>query len=461
MFKKALLLEVSESQDVIAIRDPETGESLPFEVKPFKEDNEGLEEGVHMAAGPARLLSDVRRKLNDAMAHEKCFACYPMPHVAVHGRHLTGAVFAMAPDDTPGVSGFPVRSRNTVGMSLQEIEKRLPSSAFISVDFLRSPEFTAYVNEAVETLSRPAGTPPGLINPGTPAMAALSEHMSPDYPQDSIVQPFRPGYMKGRSAWVPHLGPRDCIRVCHSKWGNVNPQTAAVWGHGDMDDHFYVWIKWHLPESIADQLWQLVRINPERQSFKELATRKEFTRALEISKAARESIVSRFLKLIGRALLSEKALSEKARLTGPRRAQPRAEAERQEDVPHDERRPRPRRVLLRRRRPRLLLQQLLPHAPRARPPRPRAARAGRPRAAPQSQGGVISMTENDPDSPIYWWHGEHDPDTVGGDSWEAAGIAHAMPCLGPTLAWKRSTVDALVHSGFHVEHGYVKLTPIV
>ena len=61
------------------------------------------------------------------------------------------------------------------------------------------------------------------------------------------------------------------------------------------DTHFYVVLRWHLPEEMADQLMQLARINPEGDSWEQLARRKEFELAIQISIAARENIIRRFL----------------------------------------------------------------------------------------------------------------------------------------------------------------------
>ena len=78
-----------------------------------------------------------------------------------------------------------------------------------------------------------------------------------------------------------------------------------------------------------------------------------------------------------------------------------------------------------------------------------------------SAGGVVSMSESDPDATHFWWHGPHTPEHAGGEAFEMPGSAHAMPVFGTKLAWKRATLALLADAGHKVEHGYAKLSPIL
>ena len=57
------------------------------------------------------------------------------------------------------------------------------------------------------------------------------------------------------------------MHIFYSGWDGVHPRTQSVSGHARQDTHFYVVLKWGLPEEMADQLVQLARINPDNESW--------------------------------------------------------------------------------------------------------------------------------------------------------------------------------------------------
>ena len=77
----------------------------------------------------------------------------------------------------------------------------------------------------------------------------------------------------------------------------MHPRTAAASGHVAGDTHFYAVVCYHLPEEVADQLKQIMGLNPDGQTYGQLAARDEFARALKISVMARENFLKRFMSL--------------------------------------------------------------------------------------------------------------------------------------------------------------------
>lgn len=76
------------------------------------------------------------------------------------------------------------------------------------------------------------------------------------------------------------------------------------------------------------------------------------------------------------------------------------------------------------------------------------------------ENGVLSLTENSPNQPAYWWHGRPSGSHMGGEAWEMPAIAHALPVLGPSLKMRGKTLGPLRANGFDEEYGHVKLVPI-
>jgi len=146
----------------------------------------------------------------------------------------------------------------------------------------------------VEALRVGRGTPPGLVNPGTRALEAMRSVTSAAYPADPLLRVFRPDPLR---SWQPHMRSNDFIRVCSSQWDATHPRMATAFGHAPGDTHFYAVLCWHLPEELADQLRQLLCLNPDAQTYAQLAAREEFTRALRLSEQVREHMLRRYMGL--------------------------------------------------------------------------------------------------------------------------------------------------------------------
>jgi hypothetical protein len=302
-------------------------------------------------------------------------------------------------------------------VSLLAVEPELHNGAFATKAMFQTEEFRARFDAAISELRKPRGSPPGLFNAGQRALDAFRKMTSDECPGDPLLRLFRAKYL---DAWNPHLGPADSVRICVSTWDTVAERTRAAFGHCAHDSHFYVVVVWHLPEETADQLLQLARLNPDRQTWAQLAARNEFRRAEEISRAARESIARRFLAYV--------ALE-------PKRSEP-AFVHTTTDV-------------------------LVPDVRCDRLSHPSVAYYSDCACSSASAGGVVSMSESDPDATHFWWHGPHTPEHAGGEAFEMPGSAHAMPVFGTKLAWKRATLALLADAGHKVEHGYAKLSPIL
>ena len=282
-----------------------------------------------------------------------------------------------------------------------------------------------------------------MVGPNTNALASLQQATSEAFPDDPLLRTYRPQYLK---TWKPHLSAKDSIRICYSTWESVHPRTAAAFGHSpqagfaqvklfqkllafskassffksfaSQDTHFYVVLRWHLPEEMADQLMQLARINPDGDSWEQLARRKEFELAIQISIAARENIIRRFL-----AECNLETKKSDGRFTHTTT-----------DV-------------------------LLPDVVATGVSNGVAFYSGC-AATDREQGGVLSMTQNDPDQNYFWWHGPYTPDNPGGEPWDQDAALHGMPCTGIGLTWKKQVLEILAECGHRIEYGYAKLTPI-
>jgi len=75
--------------------------------------------------------------------------------------------------------------------------------------------------------------------------------------------------------------------------------------------------------------------------------------------------------------------------------------------------------------------------------------------------GIISLSRSDPDAPMFWWSGPPTTEYPGGGPWEMPEIHHAMPVVGSSLKWNKATLGSLADVGHRIECGYMKLVPLV
>ena len=408
-------LLVDETGDIVGVCDAATGASVAHDVQRVQAATADLHASVHVAYMPARVDPRVQRALNYAVTQGHAARVVPLPHCAFDGRSLRGCAYIMPPDEPPSATGFPLDLRYATGVSIIELERRLPNGSYMSAEFVRSGEFEARNRAALEALRVGRGTPPGLVSPGTRALEALRGVTSAAYPADPLLRVFRPDPLR---SWQPHLRQNDFLRVCCSQWDAAQPRMAAAFGHAPGDTHFYVVLCWHLPEEVADQLLQLARLNPDTQSWAQLAGREEFARALRLSVQAREHMLRRYLELTA---MEPKQSDKRFTHTTSDILVPAVDTE-QGAAP-------------------VFYSGCAPTD-------------GKP-------DGVISLSKNDPDGVIYWWAGPYTPDHPGGMAWEMPGAAHAMPTVGTSLAWTKSVLGTLAEAGHNIENGYIKLTPLI
>lgn len=255
----------------------------------------------------------------------------------------------------------------------------------------------------------------GLVSPGTRALECMREATSSMYTADPLLRTYRPDPLR---TWHPHLRSHDFIRVCSSQWETTHPRTAAAFGHAQGDTHISVILCYHLPEDITDQLVQLTSMNPDGQTWAEMASRDEFARAIKLSIQAREHIIRRYMELT--------------------QMEPKQSDKRFVHITAD---------------------VLVPDVDTL---------AGRlpvyySGCAPthNRNDGIVSMSRSDPDAPFYWWSGPYTPGHPGGASWEMPDAMHAMPVVGASLKWNKSTLGLMAEAGHNIENGYTKLVPIV
>jgi 8-oxo-dGTP pyrophosphatase MutT (NUDIX family) len=190
----------------------------------------------------------------------------------------------------PSESGWPLDLRYATGITLVEIERILPNQTYASIELFKSPEFGKRMQAAMRELHEETGSPPGLVSPGHPLLDDFKRLTPTGSIDDPLLRTYRVNFL---NSWRPRLREDDFIQIYYSTWDTVNPSTSALSGHGPQDVHFYFALCWHFPEEMAEQLLQLVRLNPEGQTWGQLAARKEFERALEVSTKARCVDVSR------------------------------------------------------------------------------------------------------------------------------------------------------------------------
>ena len=412
-----VVLVVDPNGDIIEVTSQETGEVFPFDIQNASTKNTELDSAVSTMCAGSRVDSRTRRALNHAVSASggRAAACIPLPHCGFDGRLLRGCVHVLDPDGAPPPSGWPLSLQYATGISKIEVDRRLLHGAYMSVDFVKSPEFSARAADAVRRLSQPQGVPPGLVNPGTSALAALHTCTSEAYPADPLLRTYKPGYLK---TWKPHLKENDFIRICSSSWDSVHPRTAAAFGHSPQDTHFDVVLCWHLPEEMADQLLQLACLNPDGDSWTQMAKRKEFELATSVSVAARENILRRFMEVCGLA-------------------------------------PSPGTQFVH------TLSDVLVADVTAGEVSDGVAFYSGCTPTDRQNGGVLSLSQSDANLPMYWWHGPHTTESQGGGAWEMPPSMHGFPVVGTGLQWRKDVLRVLSEAGHRIENGYAKLTPII
>ena len=412
--RKVALL-VDDSGDICGVCDAASGDSIFYDVQRVQKTSTELNDCVSVTFLPNSVEPRVQRALNFACTHGGAAYVIPLPHCAFDGRTLRGCVYAMPADGAPCSTGFPLDLRYATGLSMVELERRLPNGSYMSAEFVRSPEFMARHTAAVAALRQGRGTPPGLLSPGTRAVECLRTATSSEYSADPLLRTFRPDPLR---TWQPHLRSHDFIRVCSSQWETTHPRTASAFGHAPGDTHITVVLCYHLPEEITDQLMQIACMNPDGQTWAQIAARDEFARALQLSIKVREHILRRYMELTA--------------------MEPKQSDKRFGHTTAD-----------------VLVADVDTLAGRL----PVFYSGCTP--THDRHDGVLGMSRSNPDAPIYWWAGPQESDHPGGGPWEMPDVMHAMPVVGAGLRWNKSTLALMAEAGHDIGNGYTKMVPIV
>lgn len=417
-----VVLVVDANGDVRAVTRRDTGEAVKYDIVSCETSPDELPASVVCSVYQRQMSASLRRALSDCALRGGAAKVVPLPHCVFDGRTARGAVHVFRPKSLPCETGWPLDLRYATGVSIVEIERTLPNASYLSAEMVRSREFSARLQAAIMQLHEERGTAPGLFLPGHPALDALRPMTAG--PGDPLLRTYRPDFTR---VWQPRLKTNDFVQVYMSTWDTVHPATRAVNGHGAQDVHFYFLVCWHLPEEISEQLMQLVRLNPERQTWAQLAARKEFERALEISVKAREDILRRLLDLT--ALEPKRSLKNRFAHTTT-------------DV---------------------LVGGVETQLPgKDRPSGNCVAFYSGCAPTNRSPGGCLALTESSPSEPVFWWHGRHAEEHVGGHPFDMPETVHAVPTLGPALKFNKKLVALLGGAGLDIAaNGYMRLQPIL
>ena len=154
-------LLVDESGDIYGVIDSATGDPVDYDVQRVLSSSTEMNPLVSIRCMPSRVDPRMQRALNHAITSGGAVKVIPLPHCAFDGRTLRGCVHVLPSDGTPSASGWPLDLRYATGISIIELERRLPNGAYMSAEFIKSPEFAERHMAAVAALHVGKGTPPG------------------------------------------------------------------------------------------------------------------------------------------------------------------------------------------------------------------------------------------------------------------------------------------------------------
>lgn len=414
-----VLLHVDENGDVKSVTRKDTGEAVRYDIVQTSSDPSVLHPAVSVTAYPKDLTPQLKACLNACVTNGGACKVIALPNCFYDGRSARGVVHLMKSKGKPSESGWPLCLRYASGITLVEIERILPNQTYASIELFKSAEFGKRMQAAIRELHEESGTPPGLVSPGHPLLDAFRKLTPEGCADDPLLRTFRVNFLR---SWKPALKQDDFIQIYYSTWDTVHPQTRALNGHGPQDVHFYFALNWHLPEEMAEQLMQIARLNPENQTWAQIAVRREFERAIQVSKEVREDLLMRFMSRVS---------------LEPKRSMKQRFVHTTTDI-------------------------LVPGIVAQVNGKPKTCVGFYSGCAPThtQNGGVLSITENSPNQPAFWWHGRHIPDHPGGEAWEMPDVAHAMPVSGAYLKFGKRTIATIESHGWAGAHGCVKLTPI-
>lgn len=426
MPRASVVLVVAKDGSISDVVDAETRQSIPYDT---------ADETPHQEGGPpervvSALTGDVWSPKELACWHsfnDDVAAFVPLPHCTVERQLASGVAYVFPSDRVPAVdSSFPLELRYATGVSLVEIETHMSDTGLaLTESFFTSPDFARSLAEARRELSSSGrGDPPGVI--AREMHDFLHAYTSEDYPDDPLLRKFHPDPF---SVWDPQLRDGDFLGVFKSTWDRTNKNVKAMAGHSDGQVHFYAAVGWTLPMEIVDQLMLVIKTNPKASTWKGLVSRKEFARAEKLSCDVRTRLLTKFLATVKlfpkescrNVVHTTSDVFRHASLSPTDVGEEGDENETKDYV--------------------VFYSGCAP--------------------THTAEGGVLAMSNSDPNKPIFWFHGPRKTGLIGGTAWHQPGSANAFPTLGGSLMCNRKLLEVMGRAGYKEGWGYAKLHPIL
>jgi hypothetical protein len=315
---------------------------------------------------------------------------------------------------------FPLNWCYASGIALVEVEPVLDerSGTALSREFFLSERFgesRAALSAALRGANRHEDLP-GFILQDTAAQLAPYAHGTRPA-DDPLLRRHRPA-----DGARLRLQADDYIMFGSSDWDTASRETKTGAGHAPGARHYYAAVRYALPVESVDQLKMLVYLNPNNDTWRKLASRKPFERALETARAARAGFLRDALAGAG---------------LRPRRSCPHV-TDTASDVFDDD--------------------VIRVDTGDETAGEGIAFFSG---CAPthRAERGLVTEMGPERDAGLLWLHGPPSAKT-GGEPWKQALSANSVPVRTPSRVTRR-TLDAFERAGWDKTNGYVKIEPIV
>jgi hypothetical protein len=276
--------------------------SKPFVVR-IKEDKDDdatpTNRKVVLDFAPKKLAVIVKRALNQL--RKQYIVAVPWSNVATEGfGYPTGLLYVLHSSHVPTRSFFPVEKAYASGFSMVEIEPVIDRAVGLTLtgEWIAQKAVTEKVLWLRTSLRGPNEDAhlPGLVLSDT--LEHLKKHASVLYQNDPMLRTWRVDTIK---AHAPHmkLQDGDWVGLFCSDWADVAVETVELSGHKKEMKHYYLVVKYTLPEETVDQLRHVVFENPLNDTWGALVKRKLFSRAEDFATAVRETKLADALSHLG------------------------------------------------------------------------------------------------------------------------------------------------------------------
>ena len=439
----AVRLVVDAKGDVVSVVDQHTGKSVTYTIGVSWDDAEdmpALFEALRLKAsttlhggctaqcgqcgGVGCLLGVSRTTLTVWKRHvSQCLVFLPLFNCRQESpaRFPTGCAYVLPADAAPSGSFFPFGLDYCAGITMVELESRLDDKGLVlTPDFfltedmrLRRDTFTALAYGETDPDALP-----GVVLHDT--LKDLQPFTSSRYPKDPLLRTFRADF----SPSVMRMGADDWAFVGTSVWADASDSTKEVAGHTGNQQHFYLAVKYSLPPEVCDQIAHLVRANPKKDTWKQLAERKVFERAHALAESIREHFVTMALNELGlqRKRSNPESVHTSWNVLDSTPIQVKATTDEGASV------------------------GVCYYSGCT--PTHRARR------------GVL-VPRGDADAGVLWFHGEPSG-FVGGRAWKQPQSVSAFPCtLGAEQKWTKREIKLLQDAGWDPANGFVKVDSLV